>query len=169
MEPVFVLAAAGTVVVLLAASAFFSSSETAVFSLGDEGVAAAAERDPRGRTLADLYADPHRLLVTLLVGNNVVNVALSSVVAVSVSSVLPAGQAVVATTLLTSFLVLVFGEIVPKSYGLANAERWSLTVAGPVRTVERALAPVIAFFDWVTRRMNALVPVDSDIEAPYID
>ncbi|WP_418281086.1 CNNM domain-containing protein [Halorubrum sp. DTA98] len=166
----FALGGIVAIVVLLAVSAFFSSSETAIFSLSPEWFdAQAATGDPRGRTLKELHDDPHRLLVTLLVGNNVVNIAISSIVTVLVASSLPSGSAVVVTTLFTSVLVLIFGEIVPKSFGLGNAERWSLTVAGPVRLVERALSPLISILDWITRRMNALISGDANIEKPYTD
>ncbi|MGM0399542.1 MAG: CNNM domain-containing protein [Halobacteriota archaeon] len=158
-----------SVVVLLLVSAFFSSSEIALFSLPDAWFdQQARSEDHRGVVLADLHADPHRLLVTLLVGNNVVNIAISSIVAVIVTGFLDPGSAVLVTTLLTSFLVLVFGEIVPKAYGLGNAERWSLVVAVPLRVVERVLSPLITFFDWITRGLNAIVTVDDDIEKPYV-
>jgi len=158
------------IVVLLALSAFFSSSETAIFSLPREWIdRQAATEDPRADVLKELHDDSHRLLVTLLVGNNVVNIAISSITTVLVASYLPAGPAVVVTTVLTSSLILIFGEIVPKAFGLGNAERWSLTVASPVRLVERALSPLITLFDAVTSRMNALITVRGDIEKPYTD
>jgi len=158
------------IVFLLALSAFFSSSETAIFSLPREWIdRQAATDDSRAHVLKELHDDSHRLLVTLLVGNNVVNIAISSITTVLVASYLPAGAAVVVTTVLTSSLILIFGEIVPKAFGLGNAERWSLTVASPVRLVERALSPLITLFDAVTSRMNALIPVRGDIEKPYTD
>ncbi|WP_226021235.1 CNNM domain-containing protein [Halomicrobium salinisoli] len=162
--------AVAAVIGLLSVSAFFSSSETAVFSLPREWIERQAETDDRrAGVLKDLHDDSHRLLVTLLVGNNVVNIAISSIVTVVVAGYLPAGPAVVATTVLTSVLVLIFGEIVPKAYGLGNNERWALTVATPISIVERVLSPLITVFDVVTRRMNALIPVDGDIEKPYLD
>jgi len=166
-----VLAAGGVaVVVLLSLSAFFSSSETAVFSLSSEWIDRQATTDDRrAHVLKELADDPHRLLVTLLVGNNIVNIAISSILTVLVASFLPPGPAVVATTVFTSFLILVFGEIVPKAFGLGNAERWALTVATPVRFVGRMLSPLITLFDVLTRRMNALITVDEDIERPYTD
>lgn len=166
---VTVVGIAATIVFLLC-SAFFSSSETAIFSLPQAWVdQQATTADRRAHVLQQLRDDPHRLLVTLLVGNNVVNVAISSNVTVLVAEYLPAGPAVVVTTVFTSFLLLIFGEIVPKSFGLANAEYWSLTVAVPIRMIERVLAPLITLFDGITRRMNALISVELDIEKPYTE
>ena len=162
--------AIATVAVLLAVSAFFSSSETAIFSLPASWFDRQAETgDSRALALKELRDDPHRLLVTLLVGTNVVNIAISSIVTLLVASYLPSGAAVAVTTVCTSFLVLVFGEIVPKAFGLGNAEAWSLRVASPIRLVERGLSPVITFFDGITRRMNAYISGDASIEKPYTD
>lgn len=167
-----ILVAAGVlaVVLLLLMSAFFSSSETAVFSLPREWIEQqATTSDRRAHVLKDLHDDPHRLLVTLLVGNNVVNVAISSITTVLIASYLSPGPAVIVTTVFTSVLILIFGEIVPKAFGLGNAKHWALTIASPIRLVERVLSPLITLFDGITRRMNALITVEKHIEKPYMD
>ncbi|QLG62930.1 CNNM domain-containing protein [Halorarum salinum] len=159
------LAGVSVTVVLLACSAFFSSSEIAVFSLPDEWIAERADAgDPRAAVLESLRGDPHRLLVTILVGNNVVNVAVSSVVTLLLTSSLPGGIAVAVATVLVSTVVLVFGEIVPKAYGLGNRETWGLRVAGPIRLVERALSPLVTAFDVVTRSIAEAIGGSRDIE-----
>lgn len=151
-----------TVLGLVVLSALFSSSETALFTLqadpSDEG--------PRHAALRALRADPHRLLVTILLGNNVVNVAVASVTTALLLEVLPPGGAVTAATVLASVVVLVFGEIVPKSYGLANARSWSLTVARPLVALEWLLTPLVWLFDLVTRRLTRLVGGEA-VEAAY--
>ncbi|WP_251344231.1 DUF21 domain-containing protein [Haloplanus halophilus] len=158
------------VLALLAASAFFSSTEIAVFSLSREWLAdRVTAGDRRAAILTDLREDPHRLLVTLLVGNNVVNVAISSILAVLLANHFPEGVAVALTTVVASSVVLVFGEILPKSYGLGNAEEWALRAARPVRVVERVLLPAVAVFDFVTRRAGVALGGDPDIEEPYTD
>jgi len=168
--PIVAVGGGLAVALLLGLSAFFSSSEIAVFSLQKEWITQeAATGDRRAQVLQELYDNPHRLLVTLLVGNNIVNIAISSIITVLVASYLSPGPAVVATTVVTSFLILIFGEIVPKAFGLGNAEAWALTVATPVRIVERVLSPLITLFDGITSRINALIPVETDIEKPYMD
>lgn len=158
------------IAVLVALSAFFSSSESAIFSLTDEWVgAAAADDSAEGRTLQELRADPHRLLVTILVGNNLVNVAISSIVTVLVATFVPPGFAVILATLAASVLILVFGEIVPKSYGLGHARSWSLRVARPVALVERGLGPLVSLFDAATRRLTLSIGGDQAIEEPYVE
>jgi Mg2+/Co2+ transporter CorB len=158
------------ILVLVVLSGFFSSSETAIFTLPDDWIDERAGRgDPAGTTLRNLRQDPHRLLVTILVGNNVVNVAIASITTVLVTEFLPAGSAVSVATVLASFLILIFGEIVPKSYGLGHARQWAPTVAIPILVVERMLFPLVFVFDRVTRRMNALIGGDTGIEKPYTE
>lgn len=160
----------GTVFVLVALSAFFSSSETAIFTLPEEDPAIEdASSDRRHATLADLRHDPHRLLVTILVGNNVVNMAIASITTVLVTQYLSTGVAVSVATVLASFVVLVFGEIVPKSYGLGHAREWALTVAGPIATVELVLYPLVLVFDVVTRRLNRQLGGETELEEHYLD
>ncbi|QSG13650.1 CNNM domain-containing protein [Halapricum desulfuricans] len=156
--------------ILLLLSAFFSSSESAIFSLPDDWMRTADTGGlEESHTLQQLRADPHRLLVTLLVGNNLVNVAITSIVTLLVARFVPPGFTVVIATLCVSVLILVFGEIVPKSYGLGHAQSWSLRVARPISYVERVLGPLVALFDIVTRWLTTFVGGDQHIEKPYVD
>ncbi|MEF8851781.1 MAG: DUF21 domain-containing protein [Haloarculaceae archaeon] len=142
---------------LVVCSAFFSSSESAVFCLPAASSTAVADDEGSvetgpAATLSDLRADPHRLLVTLLVARY-----------------FEPGLSVAVATALATTLVLVFGEIVPKSYGLGRAESWSLRVARPIAVLELVLSPLVFVFDRVTRRPTAVVGGDPDIEDPYSD
>lgn len=160
----------GAIVLLLICSAFFSSTEIAIFSLSPEWIdERATSGDSDAVTLQALRSNPHRLLVTVLVGNNVVNIAISSILTVLVASIAPAGFAVVVTTIVASLVILVFGEIVPKAFGLGNAESWSLTVAPVVEIVEFVLSPLISLLEAMTTRMNALLDADTEIEKPYLE
>jgi len=152
------------VVVLLGVSAFFSSTEIAIFSLppGEAG-----GDDPRSEALARLRENPHRLLVTILVGNNVVNVAVSSIVTLLVAQRFSGGVAALVATVVASMLVLVFGEIVPKSYGLGNAEGWALRATRPMNLISILLYPIVVVFDGVTRRMSGTVGGDPGVEKTY--
>lgn len=154
---------------LLVVSAFFSSAEIALFSLPIERVRELAPVDARGRRLAAMREDSHRLLVTLLVGNNVVNIALSSIVTIVMVTYLPPSYAAVAATLTATTLVLVFGEILPKTWGLANAERWSLAVTRPMRTIELVLYPLVVVFDTLTGALARLAGGETEIEREYLD
>jgi len=153
-----------SVIVLLGVSAFFSSTEIALFSLPSDET---GEGESGSETLARLRENPHRLLVTILVGNNVVNVAVSSIVTLLAAQRLSGGAPPVVATLVASMLGLVFGEIIPKSYGLGNAERWALRVARPMTVVSAILYPVVVVFDGVTRRMSGAIGGDTGVERTY--
>ncbi|MCT9097486.1 DUF21 domain-containing protein [Haloarchaeobius sp. HME9146] len=169
METILWVSAAA-VVVLLGLSAFFSSSETAIFSVPADAIEAeAASGDRNAVRLTELREDPHRLLVTLLVGNNIVNMAISSVITVALVETVSAGAAVTVATLVASSVVLVFGEIVPKSYGLGNARNWARRVARPLYLVELALLPIVVVFDVLTRRLSGLLGGETALEGQFDD
>jgi len=145
------------IAVLLCVSAFFSASEIAVFSLERHRVAALRDGgDKRGAVLARLREDPHRLLVTILVGNNVINISMASIATVAVVSMFGAGIGVTVATVIMSILILIVGEIAPKSYGVANAERTALRFARPLSALQRVLYPIVAVFEWLSTRINVL-------------
>ncbi|MFB6305331.1 MAG: hemolysin family protein [Haloferacaceae archaeon] len=161
------LLASGTVAILLltAISGFFSSSELAVFSVARHRIDAMVAADtPGAAALAKLRDDPHRFLVAVLVSNNVANIAAASVATAVLVEFLPAGQAATISTGLTSFFVIVFGEIAPKSYAVANAERHALRVASPIVVVQRILRPVLFVFEAATSVVNRVTGGESRFE-----
>jgi CBS domain containing-hemolysin-like protein len=163
----FGLTVAGSVgiLILTLASAFFSSSELAIFSLARHRIDALAAAGSRGGlALGELRADPHRLLVTVLVGNNVANIAAASLATALLGQILPAGQAVTGATVFTSCFVLVLGEIAPKSYAVQNAEPWALRVSRPLSAVQRVMSPVVFLFEIATDAVNRLTGGSSAFE-----
>jgi len=155
--------------VLMVLSAFFSSSEIAMFSLARHRIDALVEDDlPGAAAVADLKEDPHRLLVTILVGNNLVNIAMSSIATGLLSYYLSQGQAVLAATFGVTALVLLFGESAPKSYAVENTESWALTIARPLKWSERLLYPLVVLFDYLTRVVNQVTGGRAAIETSYV-
>jgi CBS domain containing-hemolysin-like protein len=155
--------------VLIGLSAFFSSSEIAMFSLPAHRVEALVEDGRRGaRTLKALKADPHRLLITILVGNNLVNIAMSSIATGLFGLYMSQGQAVLAATFGITAIVLLFGESAPKSYAVENSESWSLRIARPLKISEYVLLPLIVVFDRLTQIVNKLTGGRSAIEESYV-
>ncbi|MFB6281219.1 MAG: hemolysin family protein [Haloferacaceae archaeon] len=157
------------ILVLLGLSAFFSSSEIAMFSLAKHRVDALVEEGvPEARTVQALKSNPHRLLVTILVGNNIVNIAMSSIATGLFAVYLSRGQAVVAATFGITTLVLLFGESAPKSYAVENTESWALRIARPLKYSEYLLLPLIVVFDHLTRAINRVTGGRSAIETSYV-
>ena len=154
------------IVLLTAISGFFSSSELAVFSVPRHRIEVLlADAVPGAPALQALRADPHRFLVTALVSNNVANIAAASVATAVLVVYLPPEQAATGATIVTSFFVIAFGEIAPKSYAVANAERHALRVARPVLAIQRVLTPILFVFDVATRGINRLTGGESDLES----
>jgi CBS domain containing-hemolysin-like protein len=164
------IAGAIAIVVLLALSAFFSSSEIAMFSLAKHRIDSLVEEGvPGAETVQKLKEDPHRLLVTILVGNNIVNIAMSSI-ATGVLAVLDVGpgQSVLIATFGITTLVLLFGESAPKSYAVENTESWAIRIASPLKFSEKLLLPLIIIFDYLTRVINSVTGGRSAIETSYV-
>ncbi|MWV65876.1 DUF21 domain-containing protein [Halorubrum sp. JWXQ-INN 858] len=145
------------VAVLLGFSAFFSASEIAVFSLERHRVTALRDGgDRRGAVLARLRDDPHRLLVTILVGNNVVNIGMTALATAALAAAFGVGRGTALATGVMSVLVLVVGEITPKSYGVAHAERLALRVARPLAAIQRLLSPITIAFEALSDAINRI-------------
>lgn len=141
---------------LLLLSALFSGSEIALFSLGEGRVRALADEGRRGaRSLSRLRANPERLLVTILVGNTVFNVAAAALVtAAALERYGSTGIAYAAGAV--TLLVLVFGEITPRGLATANAEAFALFIAPAILFFSRVLFPVVLPLEvlarWFVRR-----------------
>ncbi|GAB4262055.1 MAG: HlyC/CorC family transporter [Deferrisomatales bacterium] len=143
-------------VVLLALSAFFSGSETALLSADWLRIRYLVRQgDRRARTLQHLRERRDLLIGTILVGNNVVNIAASSIAtAVAVSVVGEKGIAL-ATGVMTA-LLLVFSEIAPKTYASQHAEAAALTVAPAFAFLTRALYPAVVSVTFVSNGLLRL-------------
>ncbi len=143
-----------TMAILITVSAFFAGSETSLFSLsrGQRERLARSEKST-DRYIATLLSDPRRLIITILLGNELVNITFSSMAAGVVARV-GSGLGQLAITLLTTAftvpLIVLIGEITPKSIALRVAESWARFAARPIGlfaflvTPLRALVNVIA-------------------------
>jgi len=154
---------------LIMGSGFFSSSEIAMFSLSPHQIDAMVEEGKRGaRAIKSLKEDPHRLLVTILVGNNLVNITMSSISTTIVGFYLDAGTAVLVSSFGITSIVLLFGESAPKSYAVDNTDTWARTVAPVLTVVGKVLWPLITLFYFLTRIVNKATPGSSSIESSYV-
>ena len=169
-ESAFLWIGALTIVVLIGLSAFFSSSEIAMFSLAEHRVESLVEEGSRsGEVLKTLKSDPHRLLITILVGNNLVNIAMSAIATGLLAILLDSqGLAVVASTFGITALVLLFGESAPKSYAVENTESWALRISRPLKFAEQILLPLVVLFDYLTRQVNKVTGGRGAIETSYV-
>jgi putative hemolysin len=159
----------GLILLLLMGSGFFSSSEIALFSLPTHQIDAMVEQGlPGARAVQSLKEDPHRLLVTILVGNNMVNITMSSISTTIVGFYFDAGAAVIVSSFGITSMVLLFGESAPKSYAVEHTESWARTVARPLTIVGKLLWPLITLFYYLTTLVNKVTGGTSAIESTYV-
>ncbi len=163
------LVGAVALVGLLVLSAFFSSAEIAMFKLPKHRLETLLQQGaPDAEIVQQLKADPHRLLVTILVGNNIVNVAMSSIATALLALWVSQAASVAMVTFGVTAIVLLFGESAPKSYAVENTESWSLRVARPLQASERLLYPLVVLFDRLTRIVNRLMGGTATLESQYV-
>ena len=142
------------VLLCLLLSAFFSSSEAALLSmlrtarlahLVSTGSASAAR-------VAQMLKEPGRLLSTILLGNNLVNVAFATLVTViTLSFIDDKGIAIAVATAVGTAVLLVFGEVIPKNFAIQHAVPVAFLVARPLKWIELLLWPLVMILQWISR------------------
>ena len=137
------------IAVLLLFSAYFSATETAFSSLNRTRLRAMAEKGNSKAALALSLAEKYdQLLSSILVGNNVVNIAMSSISTLLFVRLMPDIGATVSTIVIT-IVVLIFGEISPKSLAKENPEKFAMVSAPIIRVVIWVLTPInFLFTQW---------------------
>ena len=137
--------------VLLVLSAFFSGSETALTAASRSRLHQMGRQgNRRAHTVGRLIERRERLIGTILLGNNAVNI-LASALATSVLITLVGDAGVVYATVAMTLLILVFSEILPKTYAIRHADRVALAIAPVMRILVFTLAPVVAALHAVVR------------------
>lgn len=140
-----------SIAVLLLFSAIFSGSETAIFVVDHIRIKTLAEQgNQAAKLLEKMRANPKRLLGTLLLCNNAVNVAISALVTMLAIDTFGNVWVGLATGVATLLLVI-FGEYLPKSFAAHHAEVTALSVAGPIHLLSILLAPAVNVIEWAVR------------------
>ena len=155
-------------IILLIGSGFFSASETALMSLSKIKMRHMEEDGVKGAKLVStLIEDSNRLLTSILIGNNIVNIAATSITTSLFTAMLGAQGVAIATGLMT-VLVLIFGEITPKTISANNPEKASLVVAKPIKFFVTILTPIVWIFNIITKVIFKLFGVDDKGVKPFI-
>ncbi len=136
---------------LLLLSGFFSSAETALFSISKaKAIHLAKQKGATNRLIKKMKADPHRLLSTILIGNNFVNVGASAI-ATAITITLVSSHAVGIATGIMTFLILIFGEIFPKSIATRNNILIARLVIFPLYWLSVLFTPLIVFLNFIPK------------------
>lgn len=158
--PLFIL-----LIILITGSAFFSASETAFSTVNIIRLRNFAEEKKRGAKKAVYIAEKFDLtLTTLLVGNNLVNICATTIAAYIFSqTVLNPTLANILNTVIMTILILIFGEIIPKSYSKENAEKFALRYSSILFIIMKILQPVT----WIFIKLKKVFIKNSEF-VPYV-
>lgn len=161
------------IVLLIVLSAFFSSIETALTTVNKLRMRTLAEEDQKhAATVLRLIESPHKMLSTILICNNVVNLSASSLstsLAYTICNGLGATESTslaagLATGILT-ILILVFGEITPKTFATRNSEKMALRYANIILFLTKLLTPVVFIIGCVSRLIMKLFRLDMSVKS----
>jgi Mg2+/Co2+ transporter CorB len=147
---------------LLLLSGFFSGSETALAAASRSKLKAQADKGSTGAASAlAVTEDSERMIDALLLGNNVVNISAASIATALLTQVFGESGVMLAILGMTA-LVLVFGEVLPKTYAITNAESAAMRVAPVIRIMIVIFSPVVAVVRALVRGLLALFGVRAD-------
>jgi len=139
------------IVGLLLVSAFFSGSETALTAASRGKLRAQADKGSNGAKRAlRLTEDSERLIGSILLGNNLANI-LAAALATSLFTKIFGDSGVAVATIVMTLLVLVFAEVMPKTYAIINPEQAATRVSGLVATMVLLLSPAVSAIRWYVR------------------
>ena len=142
----------GAILALLILSAFFSGSETALTAVSGARIHQLKRQGNRRAGVVErLISQPENLIGAILLGNNLVNI-LASALATSLFVKVFGDTGVVYATLVMTALVLVFAEVMPKTYAITNTDRSALAVAPVIRIIVAVFGPVTAMVQFIVRR-----------------
>ncbi len=154
--------------ILLFFSGFFSASETALTSLSKIRLRHMMEEKIKGAdTINNLIENPSKLLGSILVGNNIVNIGASALATSLAMSIWGNAGVGIATGIMT-ILVLIFGEITPKSLAVQNAEKIALKISKIIKTITIILGPIVNILMHITNFIIRLLGGNPEKQTHFI-
>lgn len=145
-------------VICLVLSGFFSSSETALFSISKiKACHVAKDGSKTGQLIVKMKKDPHTLLTTILIGNNLVNIGGASL-ATSIAITCFESNAVGIATGVMTLMILVFGEIFPKSFATQNNVLVARMVIFPLYWLSRIFFPLVLILNYIPKLYGSINP-----------
>jgi len=145
-------------IICVVLAAFFSAAETAFMSLEKFRLQRMLEDKVRGATrVAHIMERPERFLSTILLGSNLVNTAVAAVATTLALSIRDDSASVVVATIAVTAVLLVFGDVGPKTFGSSYRERIALVFARPVEIVLWLLTPFAVVLSWIAMAFTRLM------------
>ena len=154
-------------VILIALSAFFSASETAYTTVNkirlQNYVDAGSKKAKTALFIAENY---DRTLTTILIGNNIVNIGASSIATLLFVKLFGPSGAAISTAVMT-ILILIFGEVLPKSFAKESSEKFALAFSRPLRILMTVFWPVVFLFIQLKKVAKHISPIKEE-ETPIV-
>ena len=149
-------------VILLMLSAFFSSAETSLISVNQIRMRSLAENgNARAKRVLAITSNQSKMLSAILIGNNIVNISASALATMIAQKIWGNAAVSIATGVLT-VLVLIFGEISPKTLATANADKLALAFSGPIRILMIVLTPFIIVINFLAKGVLRILGYKED-------
>ncbi len=159
----------GVILFLLVLSGFFSGSETALTAASRGKLRSIADKGNKGAERAlRITEDNERLIGSVLLGNNLVNILAASL-ATSIFTRAFGESGVALATLVMTLLVLIFAEVLPKTYAITNSEKAASLVSAPISLVVTVFSPVVAAVRLLVRGVLRLFGVRIDPDSNILD
>ncbi len=156
-----VAVALASIVALIIISAFFSGSETGLTTASRARLNELERRgNNRAKTVLKLTSMPERLIGSLLLGNTLANITASAVATAALVKVFNDSGAVIASVVLT-VVILIFAEVMPKTYAIAYPERVALAVAPIMRLIAAVLGPIVMTVEYIVKKTLMVFGVDT--------
>lgn len=144
---------------LLMLSAFFSAAETSLTSLSRAKIhKLRMEGHKRAILVSSLRQDKDRLIGSILLGNNAIN-NLATAMATGLLINIFGDEGIAYATIIITILILIFGEVMPKTYAFANAEKVGLFLAPPIKIIVKVFSPVILVVNYICRKFLRILGV----------
>ena len=149
------------IMVLLTVSALFSAAETALTSVS-RGRMHQLERDgdKAARRVNQITDDQETMIGAVLLGNNLINILSAALLTEVCSKIFPGGWGVAVATTITTTLVLVYAEVLPKTLAIGRPDEIARLLSAPILVVVRLFGPMIGAIQWVIREGLSLVGFD---------
>jgi len=155
-------------IVLIGASAFFSASETALLSLSKIRLKHMVKENVKNaKRVEKLLEEPNKLIGTILIGNNVVNIGASSLATALAIKLYPNGGVGISTAIMT-ILVLIFGEVTPKNLAIQHSEKFSLRITPIIDFLVKLFSPLVFFLTKITNLIVHMLGGKPDDKKPFI-
>ncbi|MBW6451324.1 MAG: hemolysin family protein [DPANN group archaeon] len=151
-------------IILIILSSLFSAIEASIMSINMIKAKTLLHEEKKGAdTLYEIKKNPHKILITILFGNNIVNISATALATIIFTELFGSIGVGISTGVMT-FLLLVFGAIIPKTIATQNSEFIALNIAKPIELLSNVLYPITKFFENISNFVLKILGSKDEIE-----